>query len=152
MACVLEIKLATSDVISILAFLVATLSALYARWSWREAKKSNQISLLGHKKAIYDAFFELKMHMMQKAVFAEIGEVSKFYYHSKNAKIYLSSSLAKDIETYFDACFRIADNHRKYGGITAESSTECEKHIEVEKELSPKIEKEIISLLKEAQA
>lgn len=152
MACIFEIKLETSDVIAILAFLVAALSALYARWSWREAKKSNQISLLGHKKEIYDAFFELKMHIMQKAQFAEIGEVSKFYYPSKNAKIYLPSGLAKDIERYYDACFRIADIHRKYGGITKESSAECKQYIEIERELSPKIEKEIISLLQEAQA
>lgn len=77
MTCIFEIKLETSDVIATLALLVSALSALYACWSWREAKKSNQISLLGQKKEI-DAFFELKMHMMQKAEFAEIGEVSSF--------------------------------------------------------------------------
>jgi len=118
MAYISEIKLNTSDVIALLALLVAGLSSLYARWSWREAKKANQISLLGHKKEIYDAFFELKMHMTQKAELAEQGEVSKFYYPSRNAKIYLPSNLAKDIETYFDACFWIADIHRKYGGIS----------------------------------
>jgi len=39
-----------TDIIALLALLVAGLSALYARWSWREAKKANNISLLGHKK------------------------------------------------------------------------------------------------------
>lgn len=151
MACIFEIKLDTSDVIALLALLVAGLSALYARWSWHEAKKANQISLLGHKKEIYDAFFELKMHMTQKAEFAELGEVSKFYYPSKNAKIYLPSDLAKDIEKYFEACFWISDTHRKYGGISKESSAECKQHIAAEKELAPKIEKEIIKLLQEAQ-
>lgn len=152
MACIFEIKLGTSDVIALLALLVAGLSALYARWSWREARRANQISMLGHKKEIYDAFFELKMHMTQKAEFAELGEVSKFYYPSKNAKIYLPSDLAKDIEKYFDACFWIADIHRKYGGISKESSGECKQHIDAEKELAPKIEKQIIKLLKKAQA
>ncbi|MNR44660.1 hypothetical protein D3C85_1634300 [compost metagenome] len=82
MACIFEIKLDTSDVIALLALLVAGLSALYARWSWREARRANQISMLGHKKEIYDAFFEIKMHMTQKAEFADFGEVFKFYYPS----------------------------------------------------------------------
>jgi hypothetical protein len=151
MACIFEIKLDTSDVIALLALLVAGLSALYARWSWSETKKSNQISLLGHKKEIYDTFFELKMHMTQKAEFAELGEVSKFYYSSKNANIYLPSDLARDVEKYFDACFWIADTHRRYGGISNESNAECKQHIESEKDLAPKIERELLKLLRKAQ-
>ena len=152
MACIFEIKLDTSDVIALLALLVAGLSALYARWAWCEAKKANQISLLGHKKEIYDAFFELKMHMTRKAEFAEPDEVSRFFYPSRNAKIYLPSDLAKDVEEYFEACFWIANINRKYGGVSNASSIECEQHIEAEKKLAPKIEKEIVKLLKEAQA
>lgn len=151
MGCIFEIKLGPSEVIALLALLLAGLSALYARWSWSEAKKANQISLLGHKKEIYNAFFELKMHMTQKAELAEPGEVSKFYYQSKNAKIYLPSGLAQDIEKYFDACFWIADIHRKYGGISKDGSAGCEKHIETEKELAQKIEKELLKVLQDAQ-
>lgn len=151
MECIFEIKLGASDVIALLALLVAGLSALYSRWSWGEARRANQISLLGHKKEIYDAFFELKMHMTQKAEFAELGEVSKFYYPSKNAKFYFPSDLAKDIEKYFDACFCVAVIHQQYNGISNESRKEYMPHKEVEKELAPKIDKEIIKLLKEAQ-
>ncbi len=148
MECIFEIKLDTSDVIALLALLVAGLSALYARWSWSEAKKANQISLLGHKKEIYDAFFELKMHMARKAEFASLDEVYKFYYPSKNAKIYLPSDLAKDIEKYFDACFQISDIHRKNDGISEASSAECKEHLATEKDLGPKIEKEFIKFLR----
>jgi hypothetical protein len=151
-SCVFEIELGTSDVIALLALLVAMLSALYACWSSYEAKKANQISLLGHKKEIYDAFFKLRRHMVQKAEFAELGEVSKFYYPSKNAKIYLPSDLAKDIEEYFDACFWIADIHRKHGGISKESNRECGRHTETEKELAPEIERKFIKLLEKGQA
>lgn len=151
MTCIFEIKLDTSNVIALLALLVAGLSALYARWAWSEAKKANQISLLGHKKEIYDAFFELKMHMTLNAQFAKPDEVSRFLYPSNNAKIYLPS-LAKDVEEYYQACFWIANIHQKYGGISSESSIECKQHIETEKKLAPKIEKEILKLLKEAQA
>lgn len=152
MACMYEIKLSTSDVIALLAMLVAGLSALYARWSWTEAKKANRISLLEYKREIYDAFFELKMHMVQKAEFAELRDVSKFYYQARNAKIHLPSGLAEDIQNYFDACFWIADTHKKYGGISGDSKTECNQHLEAEKALAPKIEKEFLKLLQKAQA
>jgi hypothetical protein len=152
MTCIFDIKLSTSDVIALLALLVAGLSALYARWSWREARKANQISLLVQKKEIYDAFFALKIHMTQKAEFAEMKEVSKFYYPAKNANICLPSKLAKSIDTYFDACFWIADIHQRTNGMTKESREECKPHIATERCLAPKIESEIIELLKESQA
>ncbi|MEW7867526.1 hypothetical protein [Aeromonas diversa] len=142
----------TSDVIALLAFLVAGLSALYARWSWAQAKRANEISLLGHKKEIYDAFFELRMHMMQKAEFADLGEVSKFYYPSRNASIYLPSELAESIEKYYEACFWLAEINRKNGGLKKEGSIEAEPHIKTERELAPKIEKDVLKLLKSAQA
>ena len=151
MACIYEIKLSTSDVIALLAMLVSGLSALYARWSWSEAIKANRISLLGYRKEIYDAFFELKMHMVQKAECAELSEVSKFYYQPRNAKIHLPSALADDIQNYFDACFWIADIHKKFGGISKDSKTECKQHLEAEKALAPKIEKEFLKLLQETQ-
>lgn len=141
-----------SDVIALLALLVAGLSALYARWSWTQAKRANEISLLGHKKEIYDAFFELKMHMMQKGNFAELGEVSKFYYSSRNASIYLPSELAENIEKYYEACFCLAEINRKNGGLTNEGGIESESHIKTERELAPKIEKAVLKLLKRAQA
>ncbi|PPC76967.1 hypothetical protein C4K68_12695 [Pokkaliibacter plantistimulans] len=149
MDCLFEFKMGTTDIIALLALLVAGLSALYARWSWSEAKKANNISLLGHKKEIYDAFYELKMHMTQKAKSAELGEVSKFYYHQKNAKIYLPSKLAEDIEKYYDACFRICDIHRRDGGLTTESGADFEPHIANEKRLAPIIEKALVRLLQE---
>jgi hypothetical protein len=151
MACIFEIKLSASDVIALLAMLVSGLSALYARWSWSETKKANRISLLSYQREIYDAFFELKMHMVQKAEFAELSEVSKFYYQPRNAKIYLPSALATDIQNYFDACFWVADTNRKFGGISKESRIECKRHLEVEDELAPKIETEFFKLLQQAQ-
>ncbi|MFZ7319741.1 hypothetical protein [Comamonas jiangduensis] len=152
MACIFEIELGASDVIALLAFLVAGLSALYARWSWLEARRANRISLLGHRMEIYNAFFDLKMHMAQMAEFAELSEVSKFYYPSRSAKIYLPSGLANDIGKYFDACFSIADIRRKYGGISRESSADCKPHKDTERDLVLKIDKQFMALLKEAQS
>lgn len=150
MDCLFEIKPEVSDIIALLALLVAGLSALYARWSWREAKKANNISMLAHKKEIYDAFYELKRHMTAKAQFAELGEVSKFYYHQRNSKIHLPSDLAEDIEKYYDACFWISDIHRRDGGLTKDNGVEFKPHLDTEKQLAPRIEKALIRLIQEA--
>lgn len=148
--CVLNLE--TSDVIAILAMLVAGLSALYARWAWREARRSNDISLSANKKEIYDAFFELKMHMQQKSVFAELSEVSKFYYPSRNARFYLPKTLAEKVSKYFEACFSIADTNRKNGGIGRDSFEESHPHLEVEKELSSEIDEAISELIRSVNA
>ena len=141
MECILEIKLGLSDAIALGALILAGLSALYARWSLNEAKKANKISLLSYRKEVYDAFFELKMHMIIKAEFAELGEVSKFYYPSKNAKFYFSSALAQDIEMYYEACLGIANPNRNYGRIPKE------EYVETEIRLSSKMDNDITKLL-----
>jgi len=137
-------------IFDLLALLVAALSAVYARWSWSEAKRANTISLLGHKKSIYDGFFHLKMHMTSKRRFAEPGEVSKFYYHAQNARIYLPADLASVIEKYFDACFWIADTHKRDGGLTNENSSDFEPHLKTIDDLGPKIDEKFLELLQAA--
>ena len=145
-----QVNMDLSNIIAILAILVAGLSALYARWAWREAYRANEISLSGHKKEIYDAFFELKMHMQQKAEFAEIAEVSKFYYPSRSAKLYLSKSLAEKISKYYEACIWIADIHRRKGGHNAESMEKCKPYLDTEQKLAPEIDKAISELIRRA--
>lgn len=147
-----ECQLEIPDIIAIVAVLVAGLSALYARWAWAEAKRANEITLSGHKKEIYDAFFELKMHMQQKAEFAEISEVSKFYYPSRNANLYLSKKLAEKISRYYDACFWIADIHRSKNGHDSESMEKCKPHLNTEKKLAPEIDEAISEQIRSTNA
>lgn len=147
-----EINIELSGMVAILAVLVAALSALYARWAWGEAKRANEISLSGHRKEIYDAFFELKMHMQNKAEFAEISEVSKFYYPSRNAQLYLPKNLAEKISKYYEACFWLADTRRRNDGHTEESMGKCEPHLDAENKLGPEIEKALSKLLQRAIA
>ncbi|MFM5879900.1 hypothetical protein ACET7V_10725 [Aeromonas sanarellii] len=94
--------------------LIALLSALYARWTWTEAKNANRISLHQYRKDIYDAFLQLRMHMTQYADQAVLSEVTKFYYPSINAKFYFNSELAREIECYYDLCFKLADKNRNH--------------------------------------
>lgn len=141
-----------SEAIAFLAVLVAGLSALYAKWGWREAKRANDISLSGHRKEIYDAFFELKMHMQQKAELAEISEVSKFYYPSRNAQLFFSIKLAEKISRYYESCFWVADIHRSKGGHDKESMERCKPHLNTERKLAPEIDEAISELIRSANA
>lgn len=135
------------DVVDFLTFLIAVLSALYARWAWSEAKRSNEISLSTQRKDIYDAFFELKMHMTQKAEYADAVEVSKFYRPSKNAKFFFKKDLAAKISEYFDACFNIGDIHRRNPQHTTTSLDACKPHLDKESEFSKVIDVEITDLI-----
>lgn len=147
MPCIFDLKLSPSDIIALFALFVSICSAIYAYKSWTETRKSNWISLSSSINEIYDAFFELKMHIGSKPQFAEVSEVSKFYYHARKAKIYLPSDLAEDIAKYFDACFRLADIHRINRGITKESGIESAPHLEIVKMLAPKIDYALSKLL-----
>lgn len=138
MNCLFEFKMRITDTIALLTLLVAGLSALYARWSWRESNKANNISLLGNRKEIYYVFYELKMHTILKAQFAGPGEVSKFYYHQKNTKIYLPSDLAEDIENTMTLAFGFPIFIKDDGGFTKENGADFKPHIYNEKQLARK--------------
>lgn len=142
-----QINMELSDIVAILAILVAGLSALYARLAWREAKRANEMSLSWHKKEIYDSFFELKMHMQKNAELAEISEVSKFYYPSRNARLYLPGNLAKKVSEYYEACFWIASIHRRNGGLGEESTEKCKPHHDAERALAPQIDEALSELI-----
>lgn len=146
-----QIDLGISEVIALLALLVAGLSALYARWSWRESTRANEISLLAHKKEIYDAFFELKMHMTQKAEVAELAEVSKFFYPSRNASLYLPE-LSDKIKQFYEACFWVANIHHQTDGANQESMEKCKPHLAIVDELSSDLDASITSLMRRASA
>lgn len=134
-----------TDLLSFAAILVASLSALYARWAWSEAHKANELTLHKHQKEIYDSFFSLKGHMTQKWDEADISEVAKFYYPAKNAAFYFDKKMAAEIYSYFQACFDIADRNRLKRGDT-ERLELTEKAKEADK-LALTLEKKLVKLI-----
>ncbi|MHA2879627.1 hypothetical protein ACXZ7R_24975 [Vibrio campbellii] len=134
-----------SDATAVFSLVVAALSAVYARWAWSEAKKANEISLHTHQKEIYDAFFELKMHMTQKWDSAEVSSVSKFYYPSKNAVFYFDKVLADEISKYFTVCFRIADRNRRK--TVSKERLELIDNADDADKLAQSIEKQLIKVV-----
>ncbi|MGI2112006.1 hypothetical protein ACRN9G_00190 [Shewanella frigidimarina] len=56
-----------SELITIIASLIALLSALYARWTWSEAQKANKISRLNMLLALKQHYSELMLKEHEKA-------------------------------------------------------------------------------------
>jgi hypothetical protein len=137
------VDLSISDATAVIAILIATLSAIYSKWAWSEAKKANKISLHEHQRHIYEAFYQLKMHMIQRADGADISEVIKFHHPSQNAIFYFDKALASDIAKYHDQCFEIANRNRSDISAKAriELMEEAKAVAEFAKELELKLKK-----------
>ncbi|MEB3736365.1 hypothetical protein ULF88_24955 [Halopseudomonas pachastrellae] len=112
------------------------------------AKPSRQqnISLLAHKKEIFDAFYDLKDIWSRKRN-CRVRRNLEILLPPEKCKIYLPSDLAEDIEKYYNACFWISEIRRRDGGLTKDNGAEFQPHLDIEKKLAPKIEKELVRLL-----
>lgn len=137
-----------SDIIAVLAALIAGLSALYARWAALQAKRSNELSLLAHRKAIYDAFHELRMHMLQRGLRPEKEQVSKFYSPSRDAAFYFKDSLATEIAKYYNLCFRAADLASQGNALYPNENDEMKAAAHAAHEISEKIDENLMAVVK----
>lgn len=94
--------------ISIIALLVSGLSALYSRWTWKVAKKSNFISLLPKREEIYEALKQLHYHVSRVGTSVEFPEVARLYVYKGAAAIYYPEMISKKLEQYLDTCYNLA--------------------------------------------
>jgi hypothetical protein len=138
-----DITLTSSDIVATLAALIAGLSTLYARWAWKEANRSNELSLLNHRKDIFDALYDLNMHITQKGQFAVSEEVTKFFIHSRNSSHYFSNSLSEKISEYYGLCFKVADLAKLHSPMYPSENKERSEALEKCLSLYPDIEKEV---------
>lgn len=146
------LSLDASDVIALFALLVAGLSALYARWAAMQAKRANELSLLAHRKAIYDAFHELRMHMEQRGHRPDMEQVSKFYLPSKDAAFYFKESLATEISKYYDLCFRVADLARVGNALYPNERDEVKTSAQEARALAEEIDGDLKTVVKKYAA
>lgn len=144
-----SITLNAAEIIAILATLVSGLSALYARWAYSEAKRSNELTLLGHRKAIFDAFFELKMHITQRAMRSELEQVSNFYYPSRDAAIYFEKALSEKISKFYEECFKVAELARLGNALYPNESDEIKGAYKSAMSMIEDIESGLLSVIKQ---
>lgn len=124
---------------------ICTLAAVWA--ALHISSKQNEISTANQKEEIYDAFFELKMHMTQKLRFAERSEVSKFYHFARKSKRIFSKKISSDINEYYEACLEISIINEQ--NRSAEKTELIDPSILTKKvcELAGKIDSEIMEVL-----
>lgn len=89
-----------SDWIAFLSFLGALLSALYARWTFNEAKKANNIAIHQHQIEIFDSFTDLRSEINQLGENFNLETLNKYSARAYTADLYLSNKLSSKIKTY----------------------------------------------------
>ena len=117
------------------AIVISIISAVFAIWSWREAKKANKISIHPKQIEIYDAFNELILYVEQEGMSLKAEEVAKFYKISQNVVFYFDEIFAKQLNRYFDVCWELADLNRKYLRDINQSKDTVLKGIEEEQDM-----------------
>ena len=91
----MEVSLEISDYVAIGAILVSLLSAIYARWTWSEAIKANNISRVNSLLALKQHYSEL----MKKE-------------HEKS-KAWLEGNENKVGDSYIEACLAAAADYQQ---------------------------------------
>ena len=135
-----------SDLIAYASFLVSILAAMYANRSAYSADKSNKINLHFHQKAIFDDFFELKMHVAQKGRFCQLQDIAKFYFSANNSKHYFSKSISDEVNKYYNLCFEIGN--LAFIVKTIDEEIKLSNLLKIERVLSKSVEIELINTLK----
>jgi len=94
------------DLIVILSFLGAVLAALYARWAWYEAKRTNELSVHSNRMEIYRALHNLRFSVQTHGAGIEAHHVAPFFHPSREARFYFSNTeTSQKLAEYFDTCF-----------------------------------------------
>jgi len=132
-------------VLPFIAILISSLSALYARWAWSEAKKANKLGLHSYQKDIFIGFTILKSHMDQRGYLAELEEVEKFNDLSKLVKLYFKNTIVEELNSYYALCEDIAIHNRP--PVSAKNLLSLTKKANDATELAMKIEAKIIALI-----
>ena len=118
------------NVLGWIAFLVALLSALYARWVWAEARTTNLLSLHANRMKFFRAFLRLRQLVQMQGLGIKINDVKRFYYLAVESKFYFSEDKSsKLLGQYFEVCFSLAEESYKSsrGELTDSQRDEIER-------------------------
>ena len=103
-----------SSLIATLSFLAALLAALYSRWVWSEARRTNLLALHTNRIAVFRAFHRLRQSVQARGVGIEHDLVDPFYQFARESKFYFSETKTSELlAKYCVACFELAEVSRK---------------------------------------
>ena len=101
------------DWIALLSFAGAALSAIYARWTFSEAKKANQIAIHTHQKEIFDAFVSFRGEFLQVGEQFSDEALYNLSVASHTCDFYLPNSLANSLKEYASLANTINYNYKR---------------------------------------
>lgn len=107
----------TSDTIALGALIVALWAGWSARQSAVEAKRANTQAMYHERRAVFDAFFDLSMHMTAMGQKPDMGVVGQFYRHLHTAAFCFDKEIVQKLVRYYEAAFAVADFARAHEGM-----------------------------------
>lgn len=98
-----------SNTIALLALGAAAWAGVSARQSAKEARRANAQAMYHGRRAVFDAFLDLSMHMQERGQAPDKAVVGRFYRYRHTAAFCFDKALAEDINAYFEAALQLAD-------------------------------------------
>ena len=129
-----------STTIALLAFFAAVWAGHSAHRSAQEAKRANAQATYHERRAVFDAFLELSMHMQERGQAPDKAVVGRFYRHHLTAAFCFDKALAEEIKAYFEAALSLADYSSVSPGLPKLPPDEQERHAFVKARSVPLLE------------
>lgn len=98
-----------STAIALLALGAAAWAGVSADRSAKEAKRANAQAMYHERRAVFNAFLDLSMHMQERGQAPDKAVVGRFYRYLHTAAFCFDKALVKDINAYFEAALLLAD-------------------------------------------
>jgi hypothetical protein len=129
-----------SSTIALLALVAATFASFSAHRSAQEAKRANAQAMYHERRAVFDAFLDLSMHMQERGQAPDKAVVGRFYRHHHTAAFCFDKALAKEINAYFEAAQQLADYCGVNPGLPKLPPEEQKRHEFVKARSAPLLE------------
>lgn len=97
----------TFTVISILAALVAALSAVYASWQAQAAKRANSIALHDSRLSVYKGIVRFRAYISARGTDIKEDEVWKFAEVSESGEFYFPAPIHARLESVFERALQL---------------------------------------------
>lgn len=129
-----------SETVALGSLAVAVWAGWSAHRSAQEAKRANAQAMYHERRAVFDAFLDLSMHMQCKGQAPDLDVVRLFYRYHHTAAFCFDKALAEEIKAYFEAALSLADYSSVNPGLPKLPPDEQERHAFVKARSVPLLE------------
>jgi len=116
----------TSDFIAIGSVLVASLSALYARWSVQTARRQNEISLHSERLRVYRGVVDFGVKLAAKGPAINEKDIWAFDEWVQLSEFYFNKEIYDRLEKIFQDSMKLLDKNDEWN-VMERSSEEAKK-------------------------